>query len=121
MYKYYNANPDNKTEKDCVCRAIKAATGLKYEVVDKLLDLVAELGRCDKLCVDCYHTLLENIFGYKCFYPRKRVTVEDVAKRFCNDTVIMRVDGHLTFAINSQILDIWDCSDEIVNMYWLIK
>ena len=121
MFKYYNANPDKKIEKDCVCRAIKAATGLKYSIIDKLLDFVAKWRNCDKLCLDCYSSLLENVFGFKRYTPRANVTVANVANRFCDNIVIMRVDGHLTVAMYSQILDIWDCSDELVDVYWLIE
>lgn len=121
MFRYYNANPEKKTEKDCVCRAIKSATGLKYEIVDKLLDFVANWRNCDKLCVDCYHSLLENVFGFTCFFPRKNVNVAEVANYFSDKTVIMRVDGHLTVSVYSLILDIWDCSEELVDMYWIVE
>ena len=47
MYRYYNRRPDGREMEDCVCRAISAATNLKYEAVENLLELTAEHCACD--------------------------------------------------------------------------
>lgn len=120
-YKYYNHNPDNVKIKDCVCRAISTATGLRYQVVDNLLRLTADRYSCDKLCVCCYHKLLENIFCYTRYECNFRRTVRDIARTHPNDRVIIRVDAHLTSSINGNILDIWDCSEELVDCYWIVS
>lgn len=120
-YKYYNQNPNNLTIKDCVCRAISTATGLRYEAVDNLLELTANEYTCDKLCVCCYSKLLEDVLGYDRINCRFRKTVEQVAIENPRNKVIIRVDSHLTTSIYGNILDIWDCSEEPVDCYWIVS
>lgn len=120
-YKYYNHNPDNLRLKDCVCRAISTATGLCYEAVDNLLDLTAKEYRCDKLCVCCYSNLLEDVLCYdrqSCAFQK---TVEEIAAEHPRNKVIIRVDAHLTTSVYGNILDIWDCSQELVDCYWIVQ
>lgn len=120
VYKYYNANPDNDIRNDCVCKAISLATGLNYDGVDNLLKLTANVYDCDKLCVCCYHNLLDNILCYErvdCNYSK---TVEQIAKRYKRDTIIVRIKGHLTCIKKGNILDIWDCSKKLVDCFWVI-
>jgi hypothetical protein len=120
-FEYYNRNPKYAILKDCVCRAISTATNLKYVAVDNLLELTAADYDCDKLCVCCYNHLLGDILCYRridCDYNR---TVSDVARNYPNNKVIIRVEGHLTTSIFGTILDIWDCSDEYVDCYWIVE
>ena len=119
-YKYYNRNPDRLHLKDCVCRAISTATGLCYEAVDNLLDITAKEYNCEKLCVCCYENLLSDTL---CYHKEERdfdQTVEEVALSYPRNRLIIRVQSHLTSAINGTILDIWDCSDELVDCFWIV-
>ena len=118
-YKYYNRNPRNDITGDCVCRAISTATGLQYDAVDELLKITAYINHCDKLCICCYHKLLEDILKFPC-YDGEYITVEHLASKYSRDTIIARLDGHLTTIIKGTILDIWDCSQEIVDCYWFV-
>ena len=120
-YKYYNHNPDNLEIKDCVCRAISTATGLCYEAVDNLLDLTAREYVCDKLCVCCYSNLLEDVLCYCRVECNFKKTVSDIASEYPRNKVIIRVREHLTTSVYGNILDIWDCSDELVDCYWVVS
>ena len=120
-YRYYNRNPDGRHLEDCVCRAISTATGLNYKAVDKLLAMTASCYVCDKLCVCCYHNLLEDILGYKRYTCHDNETVEDIARRYPDDKVVIRIDAHLTSSIKGTIYDIWDCSQKEVDCYWIVK
>lgn len=120
MYRFYNRNPEKIIEEDCVCRAISTALGIRYHAADRLLDLIAEQEGCDKLCVCCYHRLLEDIFGLKVRYCYFEETVRDIALDHPNEKVIIRVDGHLTCSVMGAVLDIWDCSDEPVDCFWIV-
>lgn len=120
MWRYYNRNPEKKEEEDCVCRAISTALGITYRAAEGLIAMAADAEECEPLCVCCYHHLLEDGFGLKPRYSRYRHTVEDIAKMYKDRKVIVRVDGHLTCAIFGEILDIWDCSEELVDCYWLV-
>lgn len=120
MFRFYNRNPRRSEEEDCVCRAISTALGIKYQAVDELLRLVAEDRRCSPLCVCCYHHLLEDVFKLKVRYCDYERTVGDVAAEHDERRLIIRVDGHLTCSIMGDVIDIWDCSEELVDCYWLI-
>ena len=121
VYKYYNRNPDGEHVEDCVCRAISTATGLNYSAVNNLLRLTAEYYTCEKLCVCCYHNLLENVLEYDRYDCTEYETVEDVAKRHPNSKLLIRIDAHLTSSIKGTVDDIWDCSDKLVDCYWIVE
>lgn len=118
-YLYFNRNPYNVEKEDCVCRAISTATGLKYNAVNKLLDMTAYSYSCDKLCKFCYNNLINKTLGYPCF-DCKNETVGDLSRDFFDKKIIIRIDSHLTCSIYGVILDIWDCSDEKVDCFWII-
>ena len=120
-YKYYNRNPDRVHLKDCVCRAISTATGLCYEAVHNLLEITASEYSCEKLCVCCYHCLLEDILCYHRVECDFEQTVEEVAAKYPKNRLIIRVQEHLTSSINGTILDIWDCSEELVDCFWIVS
>ena len=120
-FKYYNRNPDRMHLQDCVCRAISTATGLCYEAINNLLELTADEYDCDKLCVCCYGYLLSDILCYHCEECDFKFTVEDVAAQYPRNKLIIRVDAHLTSSVNGTILDIWDCSKELVDCFWIVQ
>lgn len=105
-YRYYNRNPKQIKTSDCVCRAISTATGLKYEAVNNLLDIISQDYDCDKLCVCCYNHLLEDVLGYEKNICTNLEHVEDVVKEHPNSILIIRIDAHLTSAIYGTLLDI---------------
>lgn len=120
-YQYYNRNPKRVHTQDCVCRAISTATTLPYEAVYNLLEITADMYNCEKLCVCCYYNLLEDILCY----PRKEcdfnTTVGVLVSKYPKNTLIIRVDQHLTSSINGTLLDIWDCSEELVDCFWIVR
>ena len=119
-YKYYNRNPYSDIDEDCVCRAISTATDLQYEAVNNLLELTADTYGCDKLCICCYHRLLEDILCYKRITCNDYETVEDIARKFPRDKILVRIESHLTCIVKGAILDIWDCSKELVDCFWFV-
>ena len=119
-YKFYNANPLGKIEQDCVCRAISRATKLPYRLIEKKLKLIAELFECDKLCLCCYSHLLQNVFGLVQKNANKRL-VKELAKDFKNNIILIRIQGHLTMAEYGVIYDIWDCTGEIADVFWIVS
>lgn len=118
-YKFYNANPLGNIELDCVCRAISKAVGLPYYTIEKKLKLIGELFECESLCVCCYKFLLENVFGFKCKFANSR-KVKEVAKDYKDNIVIIRIEGHLTMAEFGVIYDIWDCTNEDADIFWIV-
>lgn len=119
-YQYYNANPLGYIESDCVTRAITEATGLSYYEVQHKLKLMAQLYECDTLCVCCYHNLLDNVFGFE-RYNGNGKTVKEIAKEFKNDILLIRIQGHLTMSKYGVVYDIWDCGNEIADVFWIVR
>ena len=119
-YSYYNRNPWQANEEDCVCRAISAALDISYVAVENLLDLTAYAYGCDKLCVCCYHNLLEDIFGMEPNDGRGR-TVGEVAEAHPGRKLLIRIEGHLTCSMYGVIIDTWDCTGEIADCYWIVE
>jgi hypothetical protein len=118
-YRFYNANPLGNIEQDCVCRAISKATDIPYEIVEIKLEAIGELFECEELCVCCYHHLLEKVFGLKQKFANGK-TVKEIAKEFDDCKVIIRIDGHLTCSLYGIVYDIWDCTDEIADVFWIV-
>ena len=118
-YKYYNRNPQNVTTEDCVCRAISTATGLQYNAVNHLLGITANISKCPKLSLSSYRNLLERILCYDC-YDCEGETVGDIAEQYPYCNVIIRIEGHLTCSIKGCVIDIWDCTENEADCYWII-
>ena len=120
-YKFKNVNPLGAKELDCVCRAITGALELNYYEVRDKLELVGALFECDKLCVCCYKFLLDNVYNLERLEEYQGLTIKEFMKHNPYGTFIIRVDGHLTHCVNGVIYDIFDCSDEIVDLVWIVK
>lgn len=116
---YYNRNDSGFEEPDCVARAISLGTGVKYNVAWNLLRLVAGDCECDALNVGCYSYLLEEIFDFPVRYCDDGETVVDIIGMYPNNIVIIRTDGHLTCGFYGVLSDLWDCSDMLVDRYWI--
>ena len=120
-YRYYNRRPDGAEIEDCVCRAISTATGLKYEAVENLLALTSCNYDCDKLSVDCYHNLLDGTLCYKQRTCKRNETVGELAERYRDKRLIIRINGHLTCSLYGTIVDIWDCTEKTVDVFWIVE
>lgn len=119
-YKFYNANPLGNIEQDCVCRAISKATELPYKEIEKKLYLIGEVFECDELSVCCYQHLLEKVFGLT-QRNANGMSVGKIAKDFKRNRLLIRIDGHLTCSINGVVYDIWDCTEEKADVFWVVE
>lgn len=121
-FRYHNENPFKIEEEDCVCRSISCAMGnLEYQTVKELLKLSAEHNHCDTLCVCCYHHLLEDVFKFPVKYPQNWERVGDIADLYKNNTILIRIEGHLTMAKDGCVYDLWDCRQRLVDCYWVVS
>lgn len=118
-FKFYNANPLGEIESDCVTRAISRALDLPYYSVLNKLYAIGELFECEELCVCCYNHLLEKFYGLERRFANGR-TVGQIAKQFNNNKVLIRIQGHLTMAEFGTIFDLWDCTKEVADVFWVI-
>ena len=119
MFVYHNENPNGYHIPDCVIRAITTATGMSYYDIVYYLKLNSMIFNCDELCVCCYEKLLDHDFKFEHFVGNGN-TASDIAYDFCDDIILLRMDGHLSVSMYGNIHDIWDCSNEIVTDFWIV-
>lgn len=117
---YYNINPDGEKASDCVTRAISLGTGLDYTTIRRKLYHSAKLFDCDKLNVDCYAHLLEDVFKF----PKVNtygMTVGEFADNHPYGIYLVRMSGHISTIWQGKVVDIWDCRDSLITNAWKIK
>ena len=119
-WKFLNLQPLGKLEEDCVTRAISLATGQDYETIQEQLFLISQLFECEKLCVCCYKHLLDYVYNFERIEAVQGMTIAEFLESFDTGIFIIRVNGHLTCAIDGQIIDTWDCTDKIVDIVWFV-
>ena len=118
-YVYYNVNPLDLEEQDCVIRAISLAVGKSYYEIISLLEETTKIFNCEALCVCCYSYLLDNYFKFDKVNV-SGMTPKEVAKIHPYGIYLIRMDGHLSCMINGCVYDIWDCSNEIITDCWKV-
>lgn len=118
-FSYYNRNPNQTEEEDCVTRAISLALKIPYPATANLLSLVADHHGCPKLCLWCYEKLLTDVFNLPIRYCNQGETVGEISSLYPNNTIIIRIEGHLTCSIDGIIYDLFDCTDRTVDCYWI--
>ena len=122
MWIEYSNNPCARHVGDCAVRAIALALGVDWEDAYVML-ADAGLAMCDlpnsNATIDA--VLRMNGF-YKEMLPATRhdtYTAED----FCRDNPIgvyvLGFGTHVTTVIDGDIYDIWDCSKEIPQYFWV--
>ena len=121
IYKFKNVNPLGKRELDCVTRAISLALNKDYYDVKNDLCLVAQLFKCEKLCVCCYKYLLDYVYGLQRIEEVQGLTIYDFAHLYHEGTYIVRVKGHLSCVIDGYCYDTWDCTSEVIDIVWQVK
>ena len=120
MFVYHNSNPNGYHIPDCVIRAISLALDLSYYDTIYGLKRNACVFQCDELNVRCYEKLLDYDFELP-HYIGNGNTAKEVAEDFPDDVLILRMKGHLSVSILGDIYDIWDCSNEIITDFWIVK
>ena len=120
MFVYYNRNPDGLIEQDCVVRAISTALGIEYYKVLDMLYKNSNYFNCDMLVKDCYKKIFDD-YGLTQITPNKKKSVRDVANDFKDDILIIRIPNHLSVSLYGDIYDTWDCSNEIVDTFWVVN
>ncbi len=117
MFIYYNINPNGEKIGDCVVRAISLALHKSYEDVISMLLENSKYFNCDIIVKDCYSILLSQ---YQFITPNNK-TAQEIASEYKENVLLIRTAQHLTCAMYGDIYDIWDCSNEIADCFWIIK
>ena len=118
MYKFYNENPLNKYEDDCVIRGISCATNKSWDYVyDYLSDIAQYEGTLfDKKefvrnYLDRNYKRLNNLYG----------TVGKISGMFPNNVLLITTGNHIVCSKYGVIYDTFDCRDREVEYVWLVK
>lgn len=120
MFSYLNLNPLDLEEEDCVTRAIALATGYSYAEIQDKLYYISELFECERLCVCCYQHLLTDVFKYPKLHCRG-MTVSEFLELHPIGVYLLRMNGHLSVAVDGTIYDLWDCSRETLTDVWCVN
>ena len=114
---YLNVNPKGKRTGDCVIRATALALGVDWECASDMLYDQAKECACEMSCLGCYSAMFEMLGFKKC--NARGQTVQEIADANKDNTVLVRIKGHLTCVVKGMVHDIWDCSNEVADCYWL--
>lgn len=120
MYKYYNANPLGKKTSDCVIRATALATDKTWYEASDILYCQARKCCCEMSTVGCYSLLFDNDLKFTRIEDDNIIKVKDVCELYPAGTLLVRIRGHLTCIKDGLIWDIWDCSNENVDIVWRV-
>lgn len=99
-------------------RAIALALNEDYYRIQDKLKYNSNLFGCDTLYVGCYSHLLDDVHKLKRVYKVKGMKISDFLYTHPKGTYIIRISQHLTCARNGIIYDIWDCTDETIDIVW---
>ena len=123
VFRYYNANPDDRRTDDCVIRAIALATNQSWDDVMMGLAGCAVKHHYMINCPELYDKYLKQFGFKKQKQPRKkdnkRVRADEFCKTFKGTAVANLGAGHVACLKGGYVFDIWDSSHEIVGNYWI--
>lgn len=123
-YRYFNPNPCGRSVGDCAVRAVAKALNMTWR--DAFLKIVTEAyGSCDMPSSDA-------VWGavlYQHGFTRKMLpnTCPDcyTAEHFCKDnpqgTFVLGFGGHVATAVDGDLFDAWDSSQEQPIYVWYRK
>lgn len=118
MYKYHNNNALSKFENDCVIRSIACATNKTWdEVYERLSDIAQFQGTMmdDRKFVQKY---LDHKYKR---VPYVSETVGKVAEDYCENIILITMNGHITCSRYGVIYDSFDCRDRFAEDAWIVK
>lgn len=92
-----------------------------YYTIQHKLDLIGDLFECEELCVCCYKHLLDSVYNLNRYESFQGMTIEKFLNLNPVGIFIIRVNGHLTCAIDGTLYDIWDCRNEIIDVVWKVE
>ena len=118
MYKFFNENPTNRYEDDCVIRAISCATGKSWDYVyDYLSDIAQYEGTLlDKrdFVINYLDTTYQRVYGIK-------GSVGYVSSLFPDNDILITMKGHIVCSKNGVIYDTFDCRNRQAEYVWIVK
>ena len=118
---YYNLNPNQRHTNDCLVRALAYFFDVPWrKAFSDIIEWCMDRGIVDWNYRSRYYTYMAGR-GYVRHKVEKGMTVgrfcDEVAKRDC--VYMVQVKRHMTIIDKKEINDTWDCSDKVVECYWV--
>lgn len=118
MYKFYNENPLNKYEDDCVIRSISCATGKSWDYV---YDYLSDIAQYEGTLLDKKDFVIRYLDRTYKRLPNIKGSVGEVSAMFPNNILLITMRGHIVCSKYGIIYDTFDCRDRQAEYVWLIK
>lgn len=120
-YKNVNLNPAGRHTEDCAVRALAAAMSKPWKEIYTDLCVQGSL-LCDMPCANrVWKTYLIGK-GWKRnripSIPQRQCTVKQFADDNCKGTFLLEMSTHIVCVKNGDLIDTWDCGDEVPKAYW---
>lgn len=117
MYRYYNANPQDRLIDDCVLRSISVAEGISWNECQEKLSYLANKEAMLLNDVEFVERYLDERYPRKCHHE---MTVGKFARECPRGHFVATMDGHITAIIDNVIVDTFDCSKRSMKCCWQI-
>lgn len=117
MYKFYNENPLNKYEDDCVIRSISCATNRSWDYV---YDYLSDIAQYEGTLLDKKDFVI-NYLDRTYTRLNEEGTVGYISSLYPNNTLLITMNGHIVCSKNGIIYDTFDCRNRIAEYVWLVS
>ena len=121
---YYNLNPKQLHTNDCMVRALAYFFDVSWhEAFIDIIEWCANRGWVDWNYRSKYYVYLAERGFERHKAPTKGMTVG----RFCDEIAekgrvyMVQIKRHMTIIDNKEINDTWDCSESVIDNYWIKK
>ena len=119
---YYNLNPKQLHTNDCFVRALAHFFGVTWcKAFLDIIEWCADRGWVDWNYRSKYYGYLAERGFERQKTPERGMTVGRFCDEFAEEgkVYMVQIKRHMVIVDNKEILDIWDCSDGIVEHYWV--
>ena len=118
MYKYYNENPLNRFEDDCVLRALSCATNKSWDYV---YDYLSDIAQYEGTLLDKREFVRNYLDRTYQRLPKIRGNVGYVSSLFPDNIVLITTKGHIICSKFGIVYDTFDPRNREVEDVWLVK
>lgn len=94
-YRYYNANAMGKFESDCTVRALSCATGKSW---DYIYEHLSDIAQAQGTMMDDRKFIIDYLDRRYKRVPYVSESVKKMADKYCNNIILITMNGHITCA-----------------------
>lgn len=117
MYKFYNENPLDIFEDDCVIRAISCATGMSWDYV---YDYLSDIAQYEGTLLDKRNFVIDYLDRTYLRINVPKGSVGYISSLYPDNILLITMKGHITCSKYGIIYDTFDCRDREVEYVWIV-